>query len=163
MLTTPSVGVTHAFSPTLIGRAQGGYFWRTPERGKSNYGPTADLGINQRTMRTTLDLSFQGGYSADLSSAQSLGFYQYYRGIASITYLLASRMSAGVVGSVGRYDYLDAGHKDWVWRAEGNFSYQPLRWLTTTFLVYHQEDNSSSATFGYKENRAMVRLTATYW
>jgi hypothetical protein len=159
----PSAGITHAFSPTLTGRAQGGYFWRTPERGKSTSGPTVDLGITQRTMRTTFDLSLLGGYSADLSSSQSLGFYQYYRAVGSFNYQLSSRMSAGVLGSVGRYDYVDAGHKDWIWRAEGNFSYQFLRWLTASFVVYHQEDNSDSGTYGYKENHAMVRLTATYW
>ena len=159
----PSVGITHAFSPTLTGRAQAGYFWRTPERGKSATGPSFDLGLNQRTMRTTYDLSFQGGYSSDLSSAQTLGFYEYYRAVGNITYQLATRTSVGILGSVGRYDYVDQGRKDWIWRAEGNFSYQPLRWLTTSYLIYHQEDTSDLSTAGYKENRAMVRLTATYW
>ena len=162
-VSNPSVGITHAFSPTLTGRLHGGYFWRSPERGKSTSGPSADIGINQRTMRTTLDISFRGGYSADLSSSQSLGFYQYYLAVASLNYQLSSRMSAGVLGSVGRYDYVDAGHKDWIWRTEANLSYQPLRWLTASFVVYHQEDNSDSSTYGYKENHAMIRLTATYW
>jgi hypothetical protein len=160
---SPSVGITHAFSPTLTGRAQVGYFLRNPEQGKSTSGPTVDLGINQRTMRTTLDLSLLGGYSADLSSAQTLGFFQYYLAIGRFSYELAARTSVGFFGSVGWYDYADQGRKDWIWRTEGNFSYQPLRWLTTSFVVYHQEDDSDLSTVGYKENRAMVRLTATYW
>ncbi len=160
----PSVGITHAFSPNLTGRAQVGYFWRNPEQGKSTNGPTFELGINQRTMRTTLDLSVRGGFWADLSSgAGSLGFYEYYLGIASFDYQLTARMSAGVLGSAGWYNYVDQNRKDWIWRTEGHFSYQPLRWLTTSFVVYHQEDDSDLSTAGYKENRAMVRLTATYW
>jgi hypothetical protein len=160
----PSVGITHAFSPTLTSRAQVGYFWRTPERGKTDTGPTFDLGIIHRTMRTTLDLTFRGGYWADLSSSSSLGFYEYYLAIGSFNYKLSSRMSVGVLGSAGWYHYLDqGGRKDYIWRTEGNFSYQPLRWLTTSFVVYHQEDDSDVSTAGYRENRAMVRLTAAYW
>ena len=160
-VSSPSVGITHAFSPTLTGKAQVGYFLRNPERGKSTSGPTVDLGINQLTMRTTYNLSLRGGYSADLSSAQSLGFYQYYRAIGNITHHLTTRMSAGILGSVGRYDYTDQGRKSWIWRVEGKFSYQLLRWLTMSFLISHQEDNSDSSTNGYKENRAMIRFTAT--
>ena len=160
----PSVGITHAFSPTLTGRAQGGYFWQTLASGSgASSGPTVDLGLNQRTMRTTYDFSVRGGYAADLSSAQTLGFYKYYSAIGTVTQQLATRISVGILGSVGRYDYAGQGRKDWIWRTEGNFSYQPLRWLIATFLVYHQEDDSDSSTSGYKENRAMIRLTATYW
>ena len=104
-----------------------------------------------------------GGYSADLSSGQSLGFYQYYRAAASLSYQFTSRMSAGVLGSVGRYDYSEQGYKTWIWRTEASFSYQILRWLTTSLLVYHQEDDPDQSAGGYRENRAMIRLSAVYW
>jgi hypothetical protein len=160
----PSIGITHAFSRTLSGRAQAGYFWQQPQTGSSNSGFSLDIGITQRMKRTTYDLSARGGYTYDLSSAENLGFTKYYQGIGNITHQLASRVSVGILGSVGRYEYTQQQDQiDWIWRVQGNLSYQLLRWLTASFSIYHQEDNSSVDTSSYKENSAIIRIRATYW
>ncbi len=158
----PSIGMTHAFSPTLSGRVQAGYFFQTPQAGNTTSAPTFESGINQRTERTTFDLSFRGGYQYAYGiTPGTTGFTKYYQGIGSITYQLAQRLSAGIVGWVGRYEYAQTNNQiDWIWQAQGNLSYQILRWLTASFTFSHQEDNSSLNSSSYKVNSAMIRLTA---
>jgi hypothetical protein len=160
---SPSVGITHAFTPTLNARLQVGYFWRNSEEGEYAYGPTLDAGITQRTQRLTLDLAAQGGYSYDFFSSEALGFYQYYRGIGSISYQLAQRFSASLSGSVERDDYIDRNRKDWVWRVGPTLSYQPWRWLTAALGGSYGQLESDQNINDYDEWRAFFRLTAAAW
>jgi hypothetical protein len=159
----PSAGITHAFTPTLTGRLQVGYFWRNPEQGKTTDGLSLDAGITQRTQRLTLDFAVQGGYNYDFFSSETLGFYKYYRGIASISYRMAERLTASLLGTVERDEYVDADRKDWVWRAGPTLSYQPWRWLTASLGGTYGQLSSNQDINDYEEWRAFLRLTATYW
>ncbi len=51
---SPSIGVEHAFSPTLNGRASLGWFWQVMDTGASFNGPVYNLSITQRLQRTDL-------------------------------------------------------------------------------------------------------------
>jgi len=163
VIQNPSVGIAHAFTPTLNARLQVGYFWRDPKQGETTDGLSLDAGITQRTQRLTLDFAVQGGYNYDFFSSETLGFYQYYRGIASIAYRLTQRFSASIVGSVERDDYVDADREDWVWRVGPALSYQPWRWLTASLGGSFGQRESDQDFNDYDEWRAFFRLTATYW
>jgi len=69
-----SLGIEHAFSPTLTASVQGGYFWQDPERGSKTDGGFYDVRITQRAERTTYNLLLQGGYTEDYFTAENLGF-----------------------------------------------------------------------------------------
>jgi hypothetical protein len=159
----PSVGITYAFTPTLNARLQVGYFWRDPKQGETTDGLSLEAGITQRTQRLILDFAVQGGYNYDFFGAETLGFYQYYRGIASLTYLLTQRFSASLLGSVERDDFVDVDRKDWVWRVGPTLSYQPWRWLTASLGGTYGQRSSDQDINDYDEWRAFFRLTATYW
>ena len=159
----PSVGITHVFTPTLNARLQVGYFWREPEIGETTQGLSLDAGITQHTQRLTLDFAVQGGYNYDFFSSETLGFYQYYRGIASISYLMTQRFTASLVGTVEKDDYVDENRKDWVWRVGPTLSYQPWRWLTASLGGTYGQRDSDQNINDYEEWRAFFRLTATYW
>lgn len=159
---SPSIGITHAFTPTLSGRAQAGYFRRIPDQGKATDGLTVDLGLTQRSKRTTYDLTLQGGYTYDFITAENLGFTKYYRAIGNISYQLAARVSTSLVGSVERDEFIDSDRRDWLWRVGGDISYQVLKWLSASLGVSYRDNNSNQNTFDYQEFRATVRLTAAY-
>lgn len=160
---SPSVGITYAFTPTLTGRLQAGYFWRKPEAGGTTEGPTVDAGITQRTPRLTLDLTIQGGYYYDFFGAETLGFYRYYRGIASVAYRMTQRFSASLVGTVERDEFVDIDREDWLWRVGPSLSYQPWRWLTVSLGGSYGRRESDQDINDYEEWRAFFRLTATAW
>jgi len=161
----PSVGITHAFTPTLNSRLQVGYFWRNPETGKTVKGPTVDAGITQTTPRLTLGLTVQGGYAYDFFGADTLGFYKYYRGIALVTYRWAERLSSSLTGTLEWDEYPDQrDRKDWFGRVEaGLLSYQPWRWFTVALAGSYGQRDSNQDVNDYEEWRAFLRLTASTW
>ena len=156
----PSLGFEHAFTPTLTGRIQIGYFWQKPESGTSTDGFSYDVGLTESGERTTYTLSFQGGYREDYFTAENLGFTKYHRAIASITHRLEQRVTLGISGTVERAEYV-SDRKDWIYSAQGNASFQLLRWLSLSFEASHRGNDSNVDSAEYKENRVLLRLSAT--
>lgn len=157
----PSVGVEHAFSPTLSGRAQVGYFWRNPNRGPTTGGLYYDLLVTQRAERTTYTLSFQGGYVEEYFTAENLGFTKSHRLIGTVSHRLLERMTVGMRGSYERARYAN-NNIDRIWSAGVNTSYQILRWLGMSLELSHRENHSNISDRDYSEYRGIFRLTASY-
>ena len=159
---SPSIGIVHAFSPTLSGNLQGGYFWQNRSGADSETGFSGSAGITKRTERTTYSLNLSAGYVEDFYSAENLGFVKSYRGIASISHALMERFTIRAYGSLDRFEYTTADNrKDWSWRIGGNAVYGIFRWLDVSLEYYHQDLNSNVDFNDYMENRFILRLTAT--
>jgi hypothetical protein len=163
----PSIGVEHAFSPTLSVKIQGGYYWANPERGSTVDSPFYDILITQRGQRTTYTLSFQGGYIEDFFTAENQGLVQYHRVLGRVTYQLLKKMNVGLFGSYEWAKYPgsvieDKKPKDQIWGVGVNASYQILRWLNASLDVSHQENRSNISDRDYSEYRGILRITATY-
>jgi hypothetical protein len=158
----PVMGMTHAFSPTVNASAQVGYFWKEPETGSKTDGVSYRASITNLGARTTYTFSLQGGYNEDYFTSDNLGFNRYHRLTGSLTHFLERRLSIGFNGSVEYAEYIDVDREDWIWGVGGNVSYTPLKWLTISLEVSHRENNSNIDINDYKENRGIIRLTATY-
>lgn len=163
----PSLGIEHAFSPTLSGRAQLGYFWQNPERGSTTKGFSYDASLSKRGEKTTYTLSFQGGYTEDFFTAENLGFTKYHRAIGRITHQLLQRMSVGLFSSFEWAKYPGSVIEgknpiDQIWAIGGNVSYQILRWLSISLDLSHRENHSNISDRDYSEYRGMFRITAMY-
>ena len=167
MVYRPSIGIDHAFSPTLSGRLQVGYYWADPEKGSTTGGPFYDILVTQRAQKTTYTLSLQGGYTEDFFTAENLGFTKYHRVLGRITHQLLQKMSVGLFSS---YEWVKvqgsstAGGKevDRIWAIGGNASYQILRWLTVSLDVSHRENQPNISDRNYSEYRGMLKVTASY-
>jgi len=156
----PSIGIVHAFSPSTTGNLQVGYFWQNAESGDYQYGISLDAGLISRTVRTIYSLFLRAGPREDFFTAENLGFSRYYGAYGSIVHRFAQRFEAGLFGFVERNEYI-VGRDDWVWEGRGSLSYQPLRWLIFTLEVLHREDDSNIEGADYKENRGILRVTAS--
>ena len=163
----PSIGIEHAFNPTLNARVQLGYYRADPQKGSAVDGPFFDVLLTQRAQRTTYTLSLQGGYAEDFFTAENQGFTQYYRALGRITHQLLQRLSVGLYGSYEWAKYPgtsieDKTPKDQIRAVGGNASYQILRWLTVSLDASHRENRSNISDRGYSEYRGMFRVTASY-
>jgi hypothetical protein len=163
----PSIGISHAFSPTLTAIAQAGYFWQNPDRGSTTSGLYYDVALSKREDRITYTLSSQGGYVEDFFTAENRGFTKYYRAIGRIDYQLLRRMSVGLFSSYewAKYPEVTVGGerpKDRIWAAGGNAAYQALRWLNFSLNLSHRENHSNIFSREYSEYRGMLRATAAY-
>jgi len=156
----PSIGMEHAFSPTLSGRVQFGYFWLNPEQGPVGSGPTYDAALVKISDRTTYTIALQGGYAEDFFTAENLGATRYNRAIGTISHRLRERITLGMDGTVQRSEFLESNRDDWFWRVGGRVSYQLFQWLTLSVEAYHMEDNSNINDLSYTENRGMLRIRA---
>jgi len=163
----PSIGIEHALTSTLSGRAQLGYFWQDPNRGSTTNGFSYNVSLTQRAERTTYTASFQGGYTEDYFTAENLGFNKYHRAIGRITHQLLQRMTVGFSGS---YEWAKFSGSvievkkpiDQIWAIGGDTSYQILRWLTVSLDASHRENHSNISDRDYSEYRGIFRITATY-
>jgi hypothetical protein len=163
----PSVGIEHAFSPTLTARVQGGYYWADPERGDTTGDIYFDVNVAQRAERTTYTMSLQGGFTEDFFTAENLGFTKYYRGIGRVSHQLLERMTVGIFGSyewIKYYgDVVDTRRqKDQIWTIGGDAGYQFFRWLTLGLEGSYRENHSNFDTADYTEYRGIFRITASF-
>ena len=157
----PSLGISHAFSPTLTSSLQLGYFWQNPSKGSSAGGLYYDARVSQRTQNTTYTLLSQGGYNEDYFTSENLGFSKYHRVIGIISRQLRERMTVGLSGSFERAK-LGGGEIDRIWGVRGDASYRVLKWLTLSLEASHRENRSNIDIRDYKENRGIFRVTASF-
>ncbi len=163
----PSIGVEHAFNPTLSARIQGGYYWKDPERGSTQGGPFYDILVTQRAQKTTYTLSLQGGYTEDYFSSENKGFTQYHRVLGRVNYQLLKKMNVGLFSS---YEWAKlpgvaiGGEKETnrILGIGGNASYRLFNWLTVALEASHRENHSNLDLNDYSEYRGMFKVTATF-
>jgi hypothetical protein len=156
----PSIGMDHAFSPTVSGTVQIGYFWLDREQGGAGSGLSCDVRLTKLADRTTYSIALQGGYGEDYFTAENLGGTQYYRAIGSISHRLRERITLGMDGTVQRSEFLGSNRDDWFWRVGGRVFYQLFQWLTLSVEAYHMEGNSNINDLSYTENRGILRIRA---
>jgi len=156
----PSVGITHAFTPTFSGSAQAGYYWKNEDGGPEGRGPYFNLSLTQRAQKTAYTVSFQGGYTEDYFTAENLGFLEYYRVLGNITHQFIPRVNAGLFSS---FEWAKSeGEKDRIWNIGANVSYQILKWLTASLSFHHRENHSNRDWNDYSENRGILSLSASF-
>ncbi len=164
----PSLGIEHAFRPTLQVKVQGGYYWKEPNRGSTLGGPFYDILVTQRAQKTIYTLSLQGGYVEDYFSSENKGFQRYYRALGRVSHQFLKEVNLGLFGS---YEWTRlpggetvGGRKETnrIWGAGANASYQPLKWLTIALEASHRENHSNMDLNDYSEYRGMLKVTATF-
>jgi hypothetical protein len=161
---SPSLGVDHAFSPTLNGKAQFGWFWQLVDAGPSFNGPVINLSINhQVSARTSYNAIFASGYRENYFTSDNLGFSKYYQLQGVITHQLRERLSVGLTALLSRDEYQDTADRiDYLYSITGNVSYRPLKWLTAYLEAGNYGRESDLNGNNYRDNRVMLRLTAEY-
>ncbi len=156
----PSLGIQYQFSPTLVGIAQGGYFWQVPKRGSNSQNPSFNVSLTQTLQKTQYTLALKGGYTEDYVSSQNLGFVQTYGAYGTIQHWLTERLSIGLTGSMYRYLYPPPNpRRDWVWVASGGLSYSLFQWLDLSLVASYIGDNSNISVNNYTQFRGMFTIT----
>jgi hypothetical protein len=156
------VGVEYSFSPTLKGRAELGWFWQLKEKGDSFNKPVYSLSLTQQSQKTNYTVSLDGGYQEQYFTADNLGFTWFNHARAGVTHRVGERMSLGFTGTLGMEQYQNPDRIDWTWGLTGNFSYQPLKWLTISLLASTITRDSDLSGNNYLENRVSLNFKAEF-
>ena len=155
-----SLGISYIFSPTFSASAQAGYYWMNSKIGlDNNQGITFKADLTNLDAQTTYRLSIQGGYTQDYFTSLNLGFRKYYRATGTINHFLERRFSIGALGSMEK---AESGLDTTIWQVGANAAYQPLKWLKFSLEYIYNQQQANIPANEYKENRAMLMVTATY-
>ncbi len=160
-VSTPSIGISHDFTPTLTGTAIVGYYWQNTAGQPATTGMSFSATLTRQTEQAMFSLNVGGGYTEDYFSAQNLGFTKYYRALGLFGYRLSEKSTVRLIGSVERIESA-SDVKDWIYRVFAGYSYLLLDWLSVTGEVSRSEDDSNQSTNDYVVYRAILRLTAFY-
>ena len=166
---SPTLGISHQFSPSLSGTAQFGYFWELPERGKEYSGPVVNVALTQTEGRTTYTLLIQGGYQENYFTAENLGFTNIYQAVGIVTYRPMEKLTTSLSGTLawdksrvqGTTALATSDQKDTIWVVGGNVSYALFRWLNLSLNLSYKQDRANVSARDYEEFRAMLGVQAT--
>jgi hypothetical protein len=157
-----SVGFDHAFSPDLDVSLAVGYFLQDSVVSPDESGYPYYALLTKRFERGTFTIGGTGGWDfyGDYIDPQNRGFTKYYSGNARFEYEVAEPFSL-YVGGFYRLDR-DTSGREWdLWRGNAGISLSFLRYLALSLDYRHAQRDDDDDAFDYKNNRVMLRLTAS--
>jgi len=161
----PSVGFSRALLENLTLSASAGYAVRDAE-GRKDDGTFSGRGAlsGDLTPYPRLSLSLYGaaGFDEDFTSAENLGFSEFWGAGFNARYQLFERLWAGGSFYIERNRFVDFDRADTLWSAGGSLNFAVLRWLFLSFDYVHSARGSNIPLESYQDNRYIGRLTAQY-
>jgi len=158
---SPSIGIQHAFSRTLSGLLQVGYFYAEPDVGESRDGITFNTNLSLRSERTTYTIFGVGGYREEFQSADNAGFIEYYRGGLTVSHRLLRNLTLNLGADVEWDDFV-TDEDAWLYTATAGITYQVLRWMSIAAGVSYLENDSNIDINDYDSWRGFITLNLTY-
>lgn len=157
----PKLGIIYAFSRTLTGQIEGGYYWQDQKYGPTRSAPTYNASLTDFDQRTTFNITLQGGFYEDYFTSQNLGFAKYHRLLVSAFHRLERRLFISMSGNGEYADYTN-DRDDWIYGGSATAGYDLLRWLSVSVQYAYQERDSSQDPNDYKDNRVTFTIKAVY-
>jgi hypothetical protein len=159
---SPVVGLNHAFSANLTGKARFGWFWQLVDVGPSLSGPVYNLSISQVIQRTVFTLSVEGGFRLNFFTSENSGLSRYDQATVNVTHQLWERLTVGLTGLLSWDTYQLPDRIDLAYGLVGNLTYQPLKWLSVSLQAFLNGRNSDIEGDSYRQNRILLKFTAEF-
>jgi hypothetical protein len=157
-----AAGFEHAFSPDTSLLLAGGYFIVKFEESGDYSDPTYDVLFTRRFERGSFTLGGTGGwwFYGDYIDPEFRGITRYYSGNMRFEYRLAERFSVYAEGSYR----IDRNVVDREWetiRGNAGISWNFLQYFALALDYRYAERDDDLDSRDYKNNRVMLRLTAS--
>ncbi len=158
----PSLGFARDLRENVSLTAQAGYGARDADRGedKDRFFAVGDLLATYD--RLSLSLHGETGLGEDLTSAESLGFNEFWRFGLDGSYQVLERLWVEGFFYIDRDRFTDIRRRDTYYNARGRLRYEFLRWLSLSFGYEYNERDSNRPNSSYKDNRFFGRVTGFY-
>ena len=162
-----TVGLTHSFSPQLIGSIAGGATLVSPS---NRIAPIANLSVSWNEKNTTTKFSYSRSVSPSFIIAASAlesnivslvvthGFTERLTGSAAANYARSSSVASSTSGASGSNLTFDS------YGADFSLRYSIRRWLSGAFSYshYHFSQGLSNATSSFSRDLVTISLTASW-
>lgn len=157
----PKIGISHAFSRTLTGVIEGGYYWQDQKKGTTRSAPTYQAGLTNVDQRTTFNITLQGGFYEDYFTSENLGFAKFHRALVSVFHRPERRLFLSLSGNFEYADYVSE-RDDKIYGGSATVGYDLFKWLSASVQYSYQERDSSLNPADYTDNRVMLTMKAMY-
>jgi len=157
----PKIGINHAFTKTLSGQLEGGYYWQDQKNGPTRSAPTYTAGLTNVDQRSTYNITLQGGFYEDYFTSQNLGFARYHRLLISAYHRLSRHFFVSMQGN-GEYADYTSDRNDWIYGGGASAGYDLTKWFTVSLNYTYQQRNSDIDANDYTNNRVMIAIKAVY-
>ncbi|NIM98709.1 MAG: outer membrane beta-barrel protein, partial [candidate division Zixibacteria bacterium] len=158
----PALGFARDLRENVNLLAQAGYAVRDADRGEDEDGFSGVADLTARYDRLNLSAHGEGGLGENLTSAESLGFREFWGAGLDGSYQLLERLWMEGFFFVERERFTDVRRRDTYWNARGELRYQVFRWLFLSAGYEYNERDSNRPNRSYEDNRFFGRLTGQY-
>lgn len=155
----PRLGFSRDFLENLSLNASAGYVLRKADRADDQDAFSGRLDLLGRFKRLNAEVYAETGFGEDVTSAEALGFYEFWRTGLNTTYQLLERLTVRAFLYVQRENYADLDRKDTFYNARGTLAYQLFRWLYLSFDYERNERDSTISLNNFTDNRYFLRIT----
>jgi hypothetical protein len=159
----PKLGFSRDLFENVSFSASAGYTIRETDARDDDETFFGRLDFSRRQERLTAHVYAETGFDEDFSSAENLGFSEFWVVGLNSTYQLVERLSLGGFFFVERDDFVDVDRTDKLWRIRGSLSYEVLKkWLFLSFDYIYDKRDSNLAFESYTDNRYIGRITTQF-
>jgi hypothetical protein len=158
------LGVSHQISEHISGSVSGGGWVKDGERSDDVSGFNGNLEGTFGFERWTLTLSGVFGYRQQFFEADNLGFSEYRRGSATVSYQPLERLTTSLGAFYQWDDYGETvpEREDNTWSANSGFIYRVFDWLSASLRFAYRDKDSNIDENDYQDYRTTFTLEARH-
>jgi hypothetical protein len=155
----PRLGYSRSLLENLDVTASGGYALRNADDTDDEEVFSGRLDLSGQYKRLNTTIYGERGFFDDYNSAESLGFYKFWRTGLDARFQLFERLSAGGYFYFSRDKFVDRDRTDKYYNFRGSLTYQPVKWAYFSFEYQYNKRDSTSRFESYTNNRVFFLIT----
>jgi len=155
----PRLGFSRSFLENLDVTASGGYAVRKTDDTDDEEVFSGRLDLSAQYKRLNATIYGERGYDDDYTSAESLGFYKFWRTGFDARFQLFERLSAEGYLYFSRDKFVDLNRTDKYYDFSGSLTYQPLKWAYFSLEYKYNKRDSNVPSESYERNHIFFRIT----
>ena len=158
----PKFGFSHSLYENVSLAASAGYLLRKVDNKDDEQDFYGQLNFTGQYKQLTATVYGERGFFDDYRSADSLGFYKFWRTGLDARYQLFERFRVEGFFYFEQDKFVDIGRTDKYYNFRGRLTYQPVKWAYLSLDYTYRERDSSAAFQSYDYNLFFFRITFEY-
>jgi hypothetical protein len=155
----PKFGFSHSLYENVSLTAAAGYLLRKVDNKDDEQDFYGQLNFTGQYKQLTATVYGERGFFDDYTSADSLGFYKFWRTGLDARYQLFERFRVEGFFYFERDKFVDIGRTDKYYNVRGRLTYQPLKWAYFSLDYQYNKRDSTSPFESYTNNRIFFQIT----
>jgi hypothetical protein len=156
---SPKFGFSRDIHENLSWTVSMGYLLRTADERSNKEAFYGLLDFSGEYKRLSATVYGETGFRDDYSSAESLGFYEFWQTGLDVGYQLHERLNLEGFLYIEKEKFTDINREDKYYNARVRLNYQPLEWLLLSFDYEFNERDSSASLESFTRNTYFFRIT----